>query len=171
LAGDGTQPVDSSTGSACVSGQTCFNGAPYLGEDAQPVVIEGSKIPSSYAGTWSPAEQQLAIMAQPAIQGIMWATGAGIIRNFGGIAAIGRYAAVGNGALPVEGSNFLFSDYYYTRLVSSGRPAPILTAQEVFNTATSIVPDAVKSGYNVYSNGVLRMVYNPETFDVWHLGW
>jgi RHS repeat-associated protein len=82
----------------------------------------------------------------------------------------GRAIYEADGFVQAEGSPFKFDAAYYDDLWNSGRPAPFLAAQEILETATSITADSLKGFYS-YSNGVLRMVFNPTTGHVWHLGW
>jgi hypothetical protein len=73
-----------------------------------------------------------------------------------------------DGYIRADGSPFKFPADYYDKLWNTGRPAPFLQAQEILDTATSVTPDNL-AGFYRYSNGVLTMVYNPETGLVWHI--
>jgi RHS repeat-associated protein len=85
-----------------------------------------------------------------------------------GARVAGRQIELIDGFYDAAGSRFKFSEYYYERLWSTGRPAPFLQAQEVLETATSVTPDKV-NGFFRYANDLMEMVYNPTTREVWHL--
>jgi RHS repeat-associated protein len=69
----------------------------------------------------------------------------------------------------VTANGISFPANYYDKLWAEGRPAPFLTAQEILDTYTSMVPDNLDGFFN-YSNGVLNMIYNPWSGLVWHIG-
>jgi hypothetical protein len=85
---------------------------------------------------------------------------------WGGSVHQGSTAILKNGYCEVNG--FRFSQSYYNRLWAQGRPAPSLVAREVLENATNISPDKM-AGFNKYLYGGWEMVYNPNTFEVWHI--
>jgi RHS repeat-associated protein len=86
----------------------------------------------------------------------------------GPVGPVGVEVELVDGFYQAEGSAFKFSQYYYEKLWGSGRPAPFLAAQEVYDTATTIMPDEIEGFYR-YSNETTEMVYNPTTGEVWHM--
>jgi hypothetical protein len=76
--------------------------------------------------------------------------------------------SIRNGFYEVNG--FKFSQYYYERLWSHGRPAPSLIAKMILEgTSGQGVPDPEKPGFFRYEVDGWEMVYNPVTNEVWHL--
>ncbi len=67
-----------------------------------------------------------------------------------------------------EGSPFKFSKFYYEKLTDRVA-SPFIVAEEVLKTSTSVSKDTIKFGFYRYTNGVMEMVYNPETKEVWYL--
>lgn len=80
----------------------------------------------------------------------------------------------------LEVGDFRFTEYYYTRLFSEGRPMPALVAREILD-ANEFAPVVVavgrrpgqvfflyRSSTGVGTNG-WEMVYNPSTREVYHL--
>jgi len=84
-------------------------------------------------------------------------------------ATVGREIYEADGLVQAEGTSINFPANYYDELWNEGRPAPFLAVQEVLDTATSVVPDNLP-GFFQYTNGVLKLVFNPETGMVWHIG-
>ena len=76
-------------------------------------------------------------------------------------------AILKNGYYEVNG--FKFTEYYYNKLWTEGRPAPTLFAQEILATATKIIPDTKLTGFFKYEGCGWEMVYNPTTKEIWHL--
>jgi len=66
-------------------------------------------------------------------------------------------------------NGFKFSNQYYEYLWRSGRYAPSLIAREVLGNATKITPDEVP-GFNKYIYENIKLVYNPTTKEIIHLG-
>jgi RHS repeat-associated protein len=73
-----------------------------------------------------------------------------------------------DGFYRAKDSAFKFSKYYYEKLWNTGRGAPFVQAQEIVDTATTVIPDRM-AGYYRFENGSMEMIYNPETHDVWHI--
>jgi len=101
----------------------------------------------------------------PVVRGILEGVESG---GFCSAAAFGRKIELVDGFYQAEGSAFKFSEYYYNKLWTSGRPAAFLQAEEVLNTYRSVAPDRMP-GFNRYVNEVYEMVYNPATREVWHV--
>jgi hypothetical protein len=87
--------------------------------------------------------------------------------QFGNAAEFAAKAAQRGGYVEVNGLKF--SEYYYTRLWSSGRGAPSLVAKEILASGVKGVPDACKPGFFRYVACGWEMVFNPTTKEVWHL--
>lgn len=68
-----------------------------------------------------------------------------------------------------EVNGFKFSEYYYNRLWSKGRPAPTFTASAILENAKAAIPDRAKQGFFRYEFDGWEMIYNPSTKEVWHL--
>ncbi|SNS29284.1 Possible hemagglutinin, partial [Humidesulfovibrio mexicanus] len=88
---------------------------------------------------------------------------------------VSREIKLVDGFYEAEGSAFKFSKYYYERLgipkevgKSPRLATPFLAAEEVYKTSGPIVKD-FKPGFYKYDNGVMEMIYNPKTKEVWHL--
>ena len=79
----------------------------------------------------------------------------------------GARAVLKDGFYEVNGLRF--SEYYYSKLWSTGRPAPSLVANEILRSGAHGVPDAIKVGFLRYEALGWEMVYNPVTREVWHL--
>ncbi len=75
-------------------------------------------------------------------------------------------ALLRNGYYEVNGLKF--SDYYYNRLWSTGRPGPSLVANEILQGSKPLGPNS-KPGFYNYEFGGVEMIYNPSTREVWHL--
>ena len=67
-----------------------------------------------------------------------------------------------------EVNGFKFTEYYYKRLWSKGRPAPSLLASEILKESKRIVPDQ-RPGFMRYETDNWEMVFNPVTKEVYHL--
>jgi filamentous hemagglutinin len=78
----------------------------------------------------------------------------------------GSTAILRNGYYEVNG--FRYSQYYYERLWTTGRPATSLWAQNILNNATTKTPHW-KQGFFKYEFGGWGMVYNPVTREIWHI--
>jgi hypothetical protein len=87
--------------------------------------------------------------------------------KFGDAAEFAAKAAQRGGYIEVNGLKL--SEYYYTRLWSSGRGAPSLVAKEILASGVKGVPDACKPGFFRYVACGWEMVFNPTTKEVWHL--
>ena len=79
----------------------------------------------------------------------------------------GAAAVLKNGYYEVSG--FKFSEYYYTKLWSTGRGAPSLVAKQILESGANGVADATKAGFLKYEAVGLEMVFNPTTKEIWHL--
>lgn len=86
---------------------------------------------------------------------------------FGALGTVCREIQLVDGFYEVQGS-FRIKAWYYEQLMSSGRPAPFLQAQEVLQTATTVTADRMPGFYR-YANNVHAMVYNSTTREIWHL--
>lgn len=69
----------------------------------------------------------------------------------------------------VEIGGFRFSEYYYNKLFSTGRGAPVTVAKEILAAAKTSTPDIRKPGFLRYEAAGWEMIYNPTTKEVWHL--
>ena len=87
--------------------------------------------------------------------------------QFGNAAEFAAKAAQRGGYVEVNGLKF--SEYYYTKLWSTGRGAPSLVAKEILASGVKGVPDACKPGFFRYVAHGWEMVFNPTTKEVWHL--
>ena len=67
-----------------------------------------------------------------------------------------------------EVNGFKFTEYYYNRLWSKGRPAPSLVAKEILDGAKTCTIDE-RFGFFNYRFGGWEMVYNPITKEIWHI--
>ena len=78
--------------------------------------------------------------------------------------------AVKYGSEIIERNGFKFTKDYYDKLWSTGRKAPSLIAQEIIAGAGSSVPDLFDSRFVVYTYNEWRLVIDPVTKFIQHLG-
>jgi hypothetical protein len=155
-----------------ITGATAVNGGGIGGFFSQLFSANGSY---SMCASFRGSSAQCGAVNRGIVAQSKFAGGAMVAAPVAGV-ALGGAAAVAGGASATaelgeftEVGGFRFPGNYYARLWNSGRGAPALMVGEALETASSVLPDGMP-GYYQYYNGFLKLVYNPVTRMVQHIG-